>query len=170
MTLAQGAFAVSVLSLILVGLFGLSQRRISKRVAAIEEARRAEEVVAGKRAAIAAKVEHEINPRGNQSTFVTRRCSAPDVGRPRRHGRRGRVPGGMGVWSYRRAPAPRAVPSPKRRTVTGTSRQNGWRIQEPRGMSPARGTSTEILSSPFMAKSSAMRPVPAQSPSESFPR
>ena len=79
-------------------------------------------------------------------------------------------PGGDGVWSYRRAPAPRAVPSPKRRTVTGTSRQNGWRIQEPRGMSPARGTSTEILSSPFMAKSSAMRPVPAQSPSESFPR
>ena len=76
---------------------------------------------------------------------------------------------GDGVWGYRRAPAPRAVPSPKRRTVTGTSRLNGCRIREPRGISPASGTSTEILSSPFMAKSSAVRPVSAQTPSESFP-
>jgi hypothetical protein len=67
-TLAQAALAVSVLSLIVVGLLGLSQRRISNRLAAIEEARRAEEVDTGLRAAIVANIEHETSAKGTQST------------------------------------------------------------------------------------------------------
>src|SRR5262249_35743768 len=82
--------------------------------------------------------------------------------------RRGRDQRGWGS-RYRPAPVPRAGPSPKRRTVTGTSRLNDARIREPRGMSPASGTSTEILIASFMPLSSARRRLRAQSPSESFP-
>jgi hypothetical protein len=61
-TLALGAFIVSVLALIVSVLVGLSQWQVSKRLAMIEESRRSDEVSATKRARIVARVEHETRP------------------------------------------------------------------------------------------------------------
>ena len=63
-TLTQGAFVVSLLALVVSGLVGLSQWQVSKRLAAIEEARRSDEVSAAKRARIVARIDHEQSSRG----------------------------------------------------------------------------------------------------------
>jgi hypothetical protein len=60
-TLAEGAFIVSVLALIVSFLVGLSQWQVSKRLATIEESRRSDEVSATKRARIVARIEHETS-------------------------------------------------------------------------------------------------------------